>query len=187
LQEVYAVALGVGLALAVEQVIDPGRPGVPLRPQTLLPFFSYVITGFPLYHWAVRFLDLSEQDGPPSRGAIMTSLVIGSTELLLLLALAVLVARPFVFLVSFAGVLAFEAVAGATLLALGAYGANDGFGRRYITLHVICLGVAIVGVAATELVWSSQMAVASGLIAAGIGLLRTLVFYRLGFGLLFGR
>ena len=189
LQEVYAVALGVALAIAVEQVIDLDRPGVPVRPLSVLPFVAFVVTGFALYHWAVRFLDLASggDDRRQSTGAIVTSMIVGATEILLLIALSTLISRPFIFLVSFAGLLAFELLAGSALLASGAYGRLKGFGKEYLVIHAACLVLAIAGAAISELALTSGSGVLMGIVAVAVGLLRTVVFYRLAFPLLFGR
>ena len=189
LQEVYAVALGVALAIAVEQVIDLDRSGVPVRPLAVLPFIAFVVTGFALYHWAVRFLDLvtAEDDRRQSTGAIVTSMIVGATEILLLIALSTLISRPFVFLVSFAGLLAFELLAGSSLLASGAYGRLKEFGKKYLIIHAVCLVLAIIGAAISKLGLTSGTGVMMGIVVVAVGLFRTVAFYRSAFPLLFGR
>ena len=46
----YSVVVGVALAFAMENVIDPGAPGSPFRWELLPLFFTLVVTLVPFYH-----------------------------------------------------------------------------------------------------------------------------------------
>ena len=117
LKDVYAVALGIALVLAVEQIVDIEREGAPFTFGLLPAFFAFVATAFALYHWAVRVVDISyvEDQRARSRRAIVTDLLVGSTEVLLVIALSILISRPTAFHVAITGLFAFEVLAGSAL------------------------------------------------------------------------
>lgn len=181
----YSVTLGVALALAVEQVIDPERSGVPVRSEAVLPFLAFLVTAFSLYHWAARFVDVSHT-GTAAGGsaAIVTTLVVGSTELVLLIASAILISRPTIFLVVVVGVFAFEALAGAALLKARAYGEAEAFARRYLVINGVA---AIAGTVAVLVEATSSRPGLVGAIAAVLAWGRAIAFYKVGFALLFQR
>ena len=184
LRDVYSVSLGVALVLAVEQVVDLERAGVPLRDGALLPFLGFVATAFSLYHWAIRFIDLPYRAGrprPPS--AVITALLVGSTELLLLIGLSTLVSKPVTFLGWLAALLGFEVVAGIVLGATGAYGDAAQFGRRYLLVNALAFAAATAGAIAAT---AASGTLVAGVLAAGIGWARAVAFYWAGFRLLFG-
>lgn len=186
LQDVYSVTLGVALALGVEQVIDLDREPIPVRPDLLLPFLAFLLTAFSLYHWAVRFVDVSYGERrSPGMPAIVTSLVVGSSEIVLLIALSILIARPGTFLAALLILLVFEVVAGLAFLKVGAYGSATEFAKRYLLINLTVLVCGLVGVAVIRAQGSG--AAVSGFIALALSSARAIAFYKTGFRLLFDR
>ena len=184
LRDVYSVTLGVALALAVQQVIDVGRQDLPLNVDSIMPCLAFIILAFSLYHWAVRFIDVAHTENRRSSVAIVTSLLVGSVELVVLLVLAILVSRPDAFLVAFAATLAFEVLAGFSLRLAKAYGTYEAFARRYLLINGIA--VMIAAAAVIPALTMSLGSLTAGLAALLISALRSVVFYMTGFSLLFG-
>lgn len=185
LRDVYSVSLGVALVLAVEQVIDLEREGLPIRGSAVLPFLAFTVTGFSVYHWATRFIDLffsGSTSRPRAVAAVVALLAVGSTELLLLIALSILIAQPDVFLAALTIFLVFEVLAGLVLTRAGAYADVGGFGRAYLVVNVIALGLAVVGVAVSGVL---DREVVTGLLAFAVGAIRAGGFYKAGFEVLF--
>lgn len=98
LQDFYAVVLGLGLVLAVEQVIDAGE-GDPVEWSGVPLFLAFATLAFSYYHGSVRYLDVMYGSDSPSlgRGRITSDLVIGAVDLTLLITLAALSSRPIYF------------------------------------------------------------------------------------------
>jgi hypothetical protein len=184
LRDVYSVALGVALVLAVEQVIDLERAGLPLRGEALVTFLAFIATGFSLYHWAARFIDLFfARADPRPVSATVTALAVGSAELLLLIALSILIARPSVFLGGLAAVFAFEVAAGLALRATNGYEGIEGFGRAYLVVNAAAAGAALVSIPVARV---ADAELATGLLALAVSWGRAIAFYRVGFRFLFG-
>lgn len=96
-QELYAIVVGLGLALAVEQVIDLDRTGFPVDTEHLPLFLAYLNIAFALAHASVRYLHLVYVDaslGPLGRPRVIGDLVLGVGHFLWLMALSFLVTRP---------------------------------------------------------------------------------------------
>lgn len=99
-EELYAIVVGLGLALAVEQVIDLGRPGLPVVSEHLPLFLAYLNIAFALAHASVRYLQLTYAHnalGPLTRARVIADLVLGVGHFLWLMALSFLITRPSVF------------------------------------------------------------------------------------------
>lgn len=109
LQDFYAVVLGLGLVLAVEQVIDAGA-GDPVEWSGVPSFLAFATLAFSYYHGSVRYLDVMYgPDSPPlRRGRITSDLVVGAVDLTLLIALAALSSRPIYFTGLLIALMAFE-------------------------------------------------------------------------------
>lgn len=109
LQDFYAVVLGLGLVLAVEQIIDAGE-GAPVEWSGVPLFMSFATLAFSYYHGSVRYLDVMYgPDSPPlRRGRIASDLIAGDVDLTLLIALAALSSRPFYFTGLLVGLTGFE-------------------------------------------------------------------------------
>lgn len=108
-EQLYAVVLALGLALAVEQVIDLSRSGVPVVWRDVPLFLAYVNLAFPLAHASVRYLDLAYVDrelGTLGRARILGDLALGTGHFLLLIACPLLVTRAIPFGVAAAVLLA---------------------------------------------------------------------------------
>ena len=183
LRDVYSVTLGVALALAVERTIEVDTGGLSVDMGAGLALLAFVVTAFSLYHWAVRFVDVAYADTSPHGAAIVTSLLVGSVELVALLALSLFVSDSELFLVGLAGLLAFEAAAGVALWRSGAYGTLTTFGRKYLLINTAAV------MAATGAAVLLEVADAPGALWGGAALLvacgRAVAFYKVGFRTLF--
>jgi hypothetical protein len=96
-QELYAIVVGLGLALAVEQVIDLDRSGFPVTAEHLPLFLAYLNIGFALAHASVRYLQLAYVDGdlgPLGRPRVIGDLVLGVGHFLWLMTLSFVLTRP---------------------------------------------------------------------------------------------
>lgn len=99
-EELYAIVVGLGLALAVEQVIDLDRTGLPFATEHVPLFLAYLNIAFALAHASVRYLQLAYVDaalGPLGRGRVIGDLVLGVGHFLWLMALSFLIGRPIAF------------------------------------------------------------------------------------------
>ncbi|HEY7875331.1 MAG TPA: hypothetical protein VIG64_09435 [Actinomycetota bacterium] len=185
LRDVYSVSLGVALVIAVEQLIDLERPGIPMRGDSILPFLAFVMTAFSLYHWAIRFIDLpAELDERRPRKGTVATLLVGATELLLVIGLSTLVSKPATFLGWLATLLGFELVAGVVLRAARAYGGAESFARRYLVINGAAFACALAG--ALVVSSGSGSPVGAGVVVAGVATARATAFYSAAFDLLFG-
>ena len=66
-EELYAVVVGLGLAVAVEQVLDLGSDDV-VSLENVPLFLAYLNLAFPLAHASVRYLDLAYSEDQLSFG-----------------------------------------------------------------------------------------------------------------------
>ena len=99
-EELYAVVVGLGLALAIEQLIDLDRSGVPVVIEHLPLFLAYLNIAFALAHASVRYLQLAYADNATvafGRGRVIGDLVLGVGHFLWLMALSFLITRPSAF------------------------------------------------------------------------------------------
>jgi hypothetical protein len=187
LKDVYSVALGVALVLAVEQIVDIHREGAPFAFDLFPVFFAFALTAFPLYHWAVRVVDRAylESSSERPRKAILTDLLLGSTEILLLIALSILITRPGVFLVGLTALLGFEVAAGAAFTYSRGYEGFESDARRYTLLNALAFATALVTVAGIEILSLNESATTSAWIGFAIASARTAAVYRVEFDFLF--
>jgi hypothetical protein len=99
-EELYAIVVGLGLALSVEQVIDLDRAGLPVSAEHLPLFLAYLNIAFALAHASVRYLQLAYVEnglGRLGRGRVIGDLVLGVGHFLWLMALSFLITRPSAF------------------------------------------------------------------------------------------
>ena len=99
-QELYAIVVGLGLALAVEQIVDLDRSGLPVAAEQIPVFLAYLNIAFALAHASVRYLQLAYVDGvigALGRGRVIADLTLGVGHFLWLMSLSFLIARPSAF------------------------------------------------------------------------------------------
>ena len=99
-EQLYAIVVGIGLAVAVEQIIDPGRAGSPIAFEHVPVFIAYLNITFALAHSSVRYLELGYEDGllgALGKGRVLADLVLGVGHFLWLITLSFLVTRPVLF------------------------------------------------------------------------------------------
>lgn len=112
LQLLYTVVAGAALTLAITKLIDD-KGLVPIRLDVLPYFVAYFLTLVPIYHGALRHLDITyfeDIQAKPKRGALMFDWGLLFIESCLLLSLAALLQRPEVFSFWLCGILAFDCV-----------------------------------------------------------------------------
>jgi heme/copper-type cytochrome/quinol oxidase subunit 4 len=113
LEYLYSTVVGLGLSLAIYNLIDVTRETVPIKWELLPFFFTLLITLIPFYHGALRHLDVTyiEEGGKQIRkGALMFDFLALFVESCLLLALAVLIVKPPFFAWGLVVLLAFDTV-----------------------------------------------------------------------------
>lgn len=187
-QEVYAVVLGVALVLAVEQVIDLHQSGSPFQLRLIAPFLAFVSLAFSIYHWGVTYLDrrYAGDADEPRPSTIFVDLVIGTTELLLLIGLAILISRPRVFAVGVVTLLAFEVVAGLALRGMGNYQRLGPFPDQYLKLNLATLALLGGTLLILALTLEDIGEILVGVLVLVVSLTRTAIFYAKGSATLFG-
>lgn len=173
-QELYAIVVGLGLALAVEQVIDLDRSGFPVTAEHVPLFLAYLNIAFALAHASVRYLQLAYVNGELGalgRPRVIADLVLGVGHFLWLMTLSFVITDPNAFALI------------AVLLLIGRP-ARDGFlmlagrprlefDRKVAVIHLSTIGILL-------------GTLAMGAVATGDAELWTLRIGSLGASLLFG-
>lgn len=149
-EELYAIVVGLGLALGVEQVIDLRRDGIPVDPKHLALFFAYLNFSFTLAHASVRYLQLAYLDselGRLRRGRVVGDLVLGVGHFLWLIVLSFLISRPDMFLWTVIVLLVGRPVRDGVLAIAGRPRLD--FDRKVAVVHIavilMLLGVLLIG------------------------------------------
>jgi hypothetical protein len=99
LQGLYTVVAGVALTLAITKVLDENAP-MPVRLDVVPYFVAYLFTLVPMYHGALRHLDITyfEDERIKTRsGALMFDWALLFIESCFLLGLAYLLQKPVAF------------------------------------------------------------------------------------------
>jgi hypothetical protein len=184
LQELYAVVVGLGLALAAEQVVDLSR-SIPVRWEVVPLFVGYLSIALPYSHAGVRYLDSTYADASAvSRPRVMADIFFGAGNFIWMIALALFVSRPFIFgsalVIWLLGVLARSLIL--RLLPRGERSAmertTDPMNVGLVVAAVVVLAISRGFDAETE-VWAARI----GLLI--IGIVYAGVMYGLGFGYFF--
>jgi hypothetical protein len=185
-EQLYAIVVGLGLALAVEEVLDLGREGVPVRAEHLALFLAYINVAFPLAHASVRYLELAYVDravGRLGKGRVLADLVLGTGHFLWLITLSFLIARPIAFLWVAIVLLLGRPARDLLLSAAGRQPLE--FDRAVARVHLIAIAV-LVGVVGAAMpldgdarLWVARFGGLAGSLTFAIGL------YLLAFGFFF--
>lgn len=113
LENLYSIVVGLGLSLAIVNLIDSTRAPIPVKAE-LVPFFlAFLVTLIPFYHGALRHLDITyvEKGGKHVRsGALLADFAVLFIESCLLLALALLLPTPQFFAWGLAVLLAVDTI-----------------------------------------------------------------------------
>lgn len=115
LEYLYSTVVGLGLSLAIYNLINAAREQLPIKLDLLPFFFTLLITLIPFYHGAVRHLDITyvEHGGKHMRkGALLADFTALFLESCLLLALGVLLEKPLFFVWGLVLLFAFDAIWG---------------------------------------------------------------------------
>jgi hypothetical protein len=174
--DLYAVVLGLGLVLGVEQVVDLSRDGIPVSPRDLALFFAYLNFAFALAHASVRYLQLAygeEGLGPLRKGRVVADLILGIGHFLLLIALPLFISRPSTFLWTTVLLLLGRPVRD-WILRWGRHPTHD-FDRKVAAVHLVCLAFLIltiligqsIGAGSRDLVLRAGAVIASVLFGMG--------------------
>lgn len=176
-EQLYAVVVGLGLALAVQQVIDLHRTGIPVRFEHLPLFLAFLNFAFALAHASVRYLQLAYVQGEVGslrRGRVMGDLILGVGHFLLLIALSLLITRPAAFAVAVI-VLLVGRPARDLLFTLAGHHPMD-FDRSVAVIHGVAIAVvaaSLIAAAATAgdaETWVLRIGVAAASLVFGLGL-----------------
>ena len=144
LENLYTIVVGLGLSLAIFNLIDTSRGAVPIKLE-LLPFFlAFLVTLIPFYHGALRHLDITyvEQAGKQVRaGGLLADFTALFIESCLLLALSLLLPTPQFFAWGLLILLAFDSI--------WAFAAHLGFSQdrkpkaepRWASINLVTTGV----------------------------------------------
>ena len=184
LQELYAVVVGLGLALAAEQVVDLSRP-IPVRWEVVPLFVTYLSIALPYSHAGVRYLDTTYADARVvSRPRVIADIFFGAGNFIWMIALALFLSRPFVFgwalVIWLLGVLARSLV-----LRLLPRGERSAMERTTDPMNIaLVVGVVLVLMVSPLFGVEAEVLVArTGLLIMGIGYAG--VMYGLGFAYFF--
>lgn len=99
-EQLYAVVVGLGLALAAEQVVDLSRSGVPVIWERVPLFVAFLSVAFPYAHGAVRYIDLAyveKQLGTISHRRAIADVLLDGVRMWWIIAISFFVSRPVVF------------------------------------------------------------------------------------------
>lgn len=189
-QDLYAASLGVALVLAVEHVIDVQATGAPLHYGAIPMFLAFVLVAFPAFHWAARFLDFHyvERTGRVAdRFAVARDMVIGVTEILLLIGLSALIARPYAFLIGLCVFFGFETLASLVFRNVETESPIARFAVPYLLLNVIpFVAYAVCAIVIRAVVADpSNSLLLIGLLAMTVALGRLLALYSTGYEVFF--
>jgi hypothetical protein len=114
LQSLYAVVVGLALTASMTSLIDATK-SPPINFRTLPYFVVFLVTIVPIYHGALRHLDVNyieKGKNQPKSGALMADWGLLFIESCGLLALALLIANDISFVWMFVGLLTFDALWG---------------------------------------------------------------------------
>lgn len=174
-EELYAVVVGIGVALAVEQVIRLERPGFPVAFEHVPVFLGYLNIAFALAHSSVRYLELAYVEralGTLGRGRVLGDLVLGVGQFLWLIVLSFLVTRPAMFAYGAVILLAGRPVRDG-LLMLSSRPRLE-FDNKVARIHGFTIAVFLSGVVAAALsdddVWILRVAALIASLVFGLGL-----------------
>lgn len=176
-EELYAVVVGLGLAIAVEGVVDLGRDGIPITFEQLPVFLAYLNIAFALAHASVRYLQLAYTGsafGMLGRGRVIGDLVLGVGHFLWLIGLSFLISRPVAFLWGAIILLLGRPIR--DLLLMGARRERLDFDRKVFFVHLVAIGTIAVSLAATLVVtgateiWLLRIGALVASIVFGLGL-----------------
>ncbi|MFN2544271.1 MAG: hypothetical protein ABR600_06840 [Actinomycetota bacterium] len=188
-KELYPVVVGVGLALAAQQIVDLRRSGVPIRWEHVPLFVAWIAVAMPFAHLAVRFLDFTygrrELGATVGRAYTLGNVAFGAGHFLGLMALALFVTRPFVFgygLVIFLGGIVIRAA----LMRVHPKGWLAPVEERANLVHAGCIGGWLVVLIVCQLFLdgSAQTWVARGGVAA-VGIAYPFLLYLSAYELFF--
>ncbi len=184
LENLYSVIVGLGLSLAIFNLIDTTRGAVPIKLE-LVPFFlAFLVTLIPFYHGALRHLDITyvEKGGKQVRtGALLADFSILFIESCFLLALAVLLPTPQFFAWGLATLLSIDTIWG--------FAAHIGFSQevkpkaelRWALINLITTGVLVIYFGAIGIfpptAGASEPKLAIGILSVSV--VRTVIDYAL--------
>lgn len=99
-EQLYAIVVGLGLAVAAEQVIDLEKE-IPIAWGEVPLFFAYLNIGFALAHSSIRYMELAYEDralGRLGKGRVIWDISLGVGHFLFLIGLSFVISRPLVFI-----------------------------------------------------------------------------------------
>ncbi len=179
-EQLYAIVVGLGLALAVEELLELDRSGIPVAFEHVPLFLAYLNLAFPLAHGSIRYPELAYIDrelGSLGKGRVLGDLVLGTGHFLWLIVLSFLIARPLIFgyvtVVLLVGRLAREAI----LLLRGR--AVLVFDRQVARVHAITIILALGVISASQLavgkseVWVLRIGMLAASLVFALGLYLT--------------
>lgn len=175
-EELYAIVVGVGLALAIEQIVDLDNDGLPISVEHLPVFLAYLNFAFPLAHSSVRYLELAYVDkaaGTLSKQRVLGDLALGTGHFLFVLSLSFFVTRPFAF--AGAALLLLIGRPGRDLLIWIGRGTVLPFDKKVACIHLLAMIVLV-----TTLVTAVALDKETEVWTARIGVLVTSLIFAIG-------
>jgi hypothetical protein len=115
LESLYSVVIGLGLSLGMFNLIDASRTPIPIKPNLLLFFLSYLATLIPFYHGALRHLDARYIDigsANPQSLALLGDFLVLFFESCIFFALALLLPSPGYYTLALVALLVVDAIWG---------------------------------------------------------------------------
>lgn len=99
-EQLYAVVVGLGLALGASQVVDVSRSGIPVIGENIPLFVAYLSFAFALAQGAVRYLDLVYVEralGPITLPRAILDALVDGIRMWWLIVLSLFIVRPVIF------------------------------------------------------------------------------------------
>lgn len=115
LEHLYTTVVALALSLAIYNIIDVTREGVPFKLELVPIFFAFLVTLIPFYHGALRHLDITyvEEGGRHvKKYALLIDFSALFIEGCLFVILSALLSRPLFFVWGLVTLLAFDTIWG---------------------------------------------------------------------------
>jgi hypothetical protein len=145
LERLYTVAIGLALTVAITSLISPTSSN-PLRAGMLPQFLAFFATLLPFYHGAMRHLDrwyVEERGANVRSGALLADSLMLFVEGCILVAMAILLPRPFAFGWFLVTLLAFDAIWGASTYLIFAREKRIGAELRWVAINLVVTPVLL--------------------------------------------
>lgn len=175
LQELYTVAVGAALALAIDALVDAWTDRNAFPWHSIPMFTAFLATLIPFYHGAVRHLEdtyIEKRGANVRSGALLADFLMLFIEGFILIGIARLLPQPLLAAWGLVALLSFDAVWGLAVYAAFFRVRESGAEISWAVINSVAVPIVAIYFG---LMWKSQLAVNLG---AALFVLRTVVDYQ---------